>query len=34
MHLDDRRLVPCVDAVQCDANTRVLELTLLSGDVA
>lgn len=34
MYLDQRRLVPCVDVVQCDANTRVLELTLLSGGEA
>ncbi|MBQ7345033.1 MAG: hypothetical protein IJW45_03095, partial [Oscillospiraceae bacterium] len=34
MYLDDRRLVPCVDAVQGDANVRVLEMTLLSGGVA
>jgi hypothetical protein len=30
MHLDDRRLLPCLEMVQCDANTRVLELTLMS----
>lgn len=34
VHMDDRRYIPCVDAVQLDANTRVLELTLLCGDVA
>ena len=34
VHMDDRRCIPCVDAVQLDANTRVLELTLLSGGVA
>ncbi len=34
VHLDDRHLIPCIDAVQGDASTRVLELTLLSEDKA
>lgn len=34
IHMDDHRLVPRIEAVQGDANTRVLELTLLSGGVA
>lgn len=34
MHLDDWRLLPCLEMVQCDANTRVLELTLMAGGVA
>lgn len=33
MHLDDWRLLPCLEMVQCDANTRVLELTLMAGGV-
>ncbi len=32
--MDDRHLIPCIDAVQGDASTRVLELTLLSEDKA
>lgn len=34
VHLDDRHIMPCIDAVQADAYTRVLELTLYSGAVA
>lgn len=34
VHMEQRRLLPCLEMVQCDANTRVLELTLLSGGVA
>ena len=34
MYLDRRRLVPCVDVMQCDADTRVLELTLMAGGEA
>lgn len=34
VHLDQRRLIPTVEAVQGDASTRVLELTLMSGGAA
>ena len=34
VHMEQRRLLPCLEMVQCDANTRVLELTLLAGGVA
>ena len=34
VHLDDRRYLPGLDAVQLDADTRVLELTLMAGGVA
>lgn len=34
VRLDDRQVVPQVDAVQCDANTRALELTLEEGGKA
>lgn len=34
IHLDDQRLMPPVDVMQCDAYTRVLECSLYSGGTA
>lgn len=34
VHMDDRRFVPYLDMMQLDADTRVLELTLLCGGEA
>ena len=34
IHLDDRRVIPMLHAVQCDADTRVIEFTLMENNKA